>query len=85
VLWPVVVTIGVFVGGHVEAFAVTALLMPLTLGSVIVPQLRDRAAAAAMVTAVVCAVFTLHLSAGPALALIGVCGGVAGVLWERAS
>ena len=85
VLWPVVVTVGVFVGGHVDAFAVTALLMPLTLGAVIVPQLRDRAAAMAMVTAVGCAVLTLHLSAGPALALIGVCGGVAGVLWERAS
>ena len=85
VLWPVVVTIGVFLGGHVDAFAVTTLLMPLTLGAVIVPQLRDRAAAVAMVTAVGCAVLTLHLSAGPALAVVGVCGGVAGVLWERAS
>ena len=84
-LWPVLVTVGVFVGGHIEAFAVTALLVPLTLGSVIVPQLRERAAAVAMLTAVACAVLTLHLSAGPALALIGVAGGIAGVLWERVS
>jgi predicted branched-subunit amino acid permease len=85
VLWPVLVTVGVFVGGHIEAYAVTALLMPLTLGSVIVPQLRERAAAVAMLTAVACAVLTLHLSAGPALALVGVAGGIAGVLWERVS
>jgi len=85
VVWPSLVTVGVFVGGHVEGFAVTALLVPLTLGAVVVPQLRDRPTAVALGAAVVCALFTLHLPGGVALALIGVVGGVAGVLSERAS
>ena len=85
VVWPALVTTGVFVGSHLEGLAVTALLVPLTLGAVVVPQLRNRPAAVAMTTAVVCAVLTLHLSAGVALALIGVAGGIAGVVSERAS
>jgi predicted branched-subunit amino acid permease len=85
VVWPTLVTLGVFVGGHVDGFAVTALLVPLTLGAVVVPQLRQRPAAVAMATALVCALLTLHVSAGAALALVGVAGGVAGVLAERAS
>jgi predicted branched-subunit amino acid permease len=84
-VWPALVTIGVFVGSHVEGLAVTALLVPLTLGAVVVPQLRDRPAAVAMATALVCALLTLHVSAGVALALIGVAGGIAGVVSERAS
>jgi predicted branched-subunit amino acid permease len=85
VTWPVLVTVGVFVGDRVDSLGITALLMPLTLGAVIVPQLRQRAAAVAMVTAAVCALLTLELSAGPALALVGLAGGAAGMLWERAS
>ncbi len=85
VLWPLLVTTGVFVGSQVDRFAITALLLPLTLGAVVVPQLRERPAAVAMATAVVCAVLTLHLSPGPALALIGVAGGLAGIASERAS
>ena len=85
VVWPVLVTAGVFVGGHVDGFAVTSLLVPLTLGAVVLPQLRERPAAVAMATAVVCALLSLHLSAGVALALIGVAGGIAGVVAERAS
>jgi predicted branched-subunit amino acid permease len=85
VLWPTLVTTGVFVGSHVEGHAVTALLVPLTLGAVVVPQLRQRPAAVAMATAVVCALATLQLSAGVALALVGVIGGIAGVVSERAS
>ncbi len=85
VLWPALVTVGVFLGSHVEGYAVTALLVPLTLGAVVVPQLRDRPAAVAMAAAVVGAVFTLHLSAGLALALVGAAGGIAGVVAERAS
>ena len=84
-VWPVLVTIGVFVGGHIEGLAVTALLVPLTLGAVVVPQLRDRTAAVAMAAAVSCALLTLHLSAGVALALVGVVGGIAGMAAERAS
>ena len=85
VLWPTVVTVGVFVGSHVEGFAVTGLLVPLTLGGVVVPQLRARPARMAVLTAVGCAVLTLPIAAGPALVLIGVAGGLAGVLAERAS
>ena len=85
VLWPAVVTVGVFVGGSVEKFAVTSLLVPLTLGALLVPQLRARPARVAVLAAVVCAVVTLPLAGGPALVLIGVAGGVAGVLSERAS
>jgi predicted branched-subunit amino acid permease len=83
-VWPALVTIGVFVGGHIEGLAVTALLVPLTLGAVVVPQLRSRPALIAMAAAVMCALLTLHLSAGVALALVGVVGGLAGVAAERA-
>jgi predicted branched-subunit amino acid permease len=85
VAWPVLVTIGVFVGDRVDDVALTGLLMPLTLGAVIVPQLRQRAAAVAMAMAVLCALLTVELSSGPALALIGLAGGLAGMAWERAS
>ena len=85
VAWPVLVTIGVFAGGRVDDVALTSLLMPLTLGAVIVPQLRQRAAAVAMAMAVLCALLTVHLSSGPALALIGLAGGLAGMAWERVS
>jgi predicted branched-subunit amino acid permease len=85
VLWPALVTLGIFVGGPFEGYAVTSLLVPLTLGALLVPQLRDRPARVAMLTAAMCAVLTLPMAAGPALALIGLVGGVAGVLSERAS
>jgi predicted branched-subunit amino acid permease len=85
VLWPTLVTVGVLVGGYVDGLAVTALLLPLTLGALVVPQLRERPAAAAMVAAACTGVLTLQLSAGVALALAGLAGGVAGVLTERAS
>ena len=84
-IWPALVTAGMFVGDVVDGIALTSLLMPLTLGAVIVPQLRQRAAAVAMAMAVLCALLTLHLSAGPALALIGLAGGLAGMAWERVS
>ena len=38
-----------------------------------------------VLTAVVCALLTLALASGPALLLIGLAGGLAGVLSERAS
>ncbi|MET0838303.1 MAG: AzlC family ABC transporter permease [Marmoricola sp.] len=85
VIWPALVTAGMFVGDVVDGIALTSLLMPLTLGAVIVPQLRQRAAAVAMAMAVLCALLTLHLSAGLALALIGLAGGLAGMAWERVS
>jgi predicted branched-subunit amino acid permease len=85
VTWPTLVTIGVFVGGRLEGYAVTALLLPLTLGAIVVPQLRQRTTAIAVGAAAVCAVLTLPLAAGPALALIGLVGGLAGALAERLS
>ena len=69
-----------------SGIALTALLMPLTLGAVIVPAAaRSAPAAVAMAMAVLCALLTLQLSAGPALALIGLAGGLAGMAWERVS
>jgi predicted branched-subunit amino acid permease len=85
VTWPVLVTVGVFVGDRVDGIGLTSLLMPLTLGAVIVPQLRQRPAAVAMAMAVLCALLTLHLPSGPALALVGLAGGLAGMAWERVS
>ncbi|MCW2761976.1 MAG: hypothetical protein JWR85_2177 [Marmoricola sp.] len=85
VLWPLLVTIGVLVGAHLDGVAVTALLLPLTLGAVVVPQLRERPAAVAMVVAACSAVFTVNLSAGVALAVAGLVGGLAAVVSERTS
>ena len=85
VAWPSMVTAGVFVGARVEGLGVTSLLVPLTLGAVIAPQLRRRPAVLVMAAAVACALVTLPMSAGPALALIGVTGGIAGLVSERAS
>lgn len=85
VLWPLLVSVGVLVGGYVDALAVTSLLVPLTLGALVVPQLRERPAAAAMVAAACCAVLTMQLSAGVALALAGLVGGLAAIVTERAS
>ena len=51
VIWPAMVRAGVRVGGRLDGVAVTSLLMPLTLGAVVVPQLRQRPAAVAMVAA----------------------------------
>lgn len=38
VLWPLLVTVGVLVGGYVDGLAVTSLLVPLTLGALVVPS-----------------------------------------------
>lgn len=85
VAWPTMVTVGIFVGGALEGYTVTALLLPLTLGAVIVPQLRQRTAAVAMAAAVVVALATLSVDAGPALAVVGVTGGLAGFVHDRLS
>ena len=61
----------------------TSLLLPLTLGAVIVPQLRQRPAAVAMVAASCTAALTMHLSAGSALALAGLAGALGGLVTER--
>lgn len=85
VMWPLMVSVGVLVGGQIDALAVTSLLVPLTLGALVVPQLRERPAAAAMAAAACCAVLTAQLSAGVSLALAGLVGAAAALMTERAS
>ena len=85
ILWPLMVSVGVLVGGRLDAAPVTALLLPLTLGAVIVPQLRQRPAAVAMVAASCSAALTIQLTAGVALAVAGLVGALAGMVAERAS
>ena len=85
ILWPLMVSVGVLVGGRLDAAPVTALLLPLTLGAVIVPQLRQRPAAVAMIAASCSAALTIQLSAGVALAVAGLVGALAGMVAERAS
>jgi predicted branched-subunit amino acid permease len=80
VLWPVLVSVGVLVGGGLGEAPVTSLLLPLTLGALVVPQLRQRPAAVAILAASCCAVLTIQVSAGVALALTGVVGALAGAL-----
>lgn len=83
--WPVMVTAGLLLGGWVGDVPVAALLAPLTIGAVVVPQLRHRPVVAAVATATLCAVLTLQLSAGLSLALAGAVGALAGALTERAA
>lgn len=85
VVWPLMVSVGVVVGGRIGVAPVTALLLPLTLGALIVPQLRQRPAGMAMVAASCCAALTIQVSAGFALALTGVVGALAGALTRQRS
>jgi predicted branched-subunit amino acid permease len=85
VVWPLLVSAGVPLGSRIGAVPVASLLLPLTLGAVVVPQLRQRPAATAIVAASACAVLTVQLPAGLALALAGLIGGIAGVVTERLS
>ncbi len=85
VLWPLLVSVGVLVGGRLDGASVTSLLLPLTLGAVVVPQLRQRPAAVAMVAACICAALTVQVSAGVALALTGLVGALAGLVTVRVS
>ncbi len=63
---------------------ITDLLTPLTLGAVVVPQLRQRPVAVAMAAATVTAVVTSQADAGAALLLAGAVGAASGLLAERA-
>jgi predicted branched-subunit amino acid permease len=79
------VSVGALVGDRLDSAPVVSLLLPLTLGAVVVPQLRQRPAAAAAVAASCCSVLTLQVSAGIALALAGGVGALVGHTLERAS
>jgi len=82
--WPTLVTIGVLAGQWVTALPVAGLLSAMTLGAIVVPQLRERPTAVAVGVATVTAVLTAGLPAGPALLVAGATGGAAGVLAARA-
>ena len=85
VTWPILVTAGMLVGERLSDEPVAGLLLPLTLGAVVVPQLRQKPAAAAVLTAVVVAVVTRDADAGTALLTAGAAGAVAGLIASRAS
>jgi predicted branched-subunit amino acid permease len=82
--WPALVTVGVVAGHWVIAFPVTTLLPALALGAIVMPQLRQRPAAAAAAAAAVVAVLTAHLSAGVSFGSAAACGVVSALLAERA-
>jgi predicted branched-subunit amino acid permease len=82
-VWPVLVSVGVLVGGWFTAHAVTALLPALTLGTVVVTQLGERPVLAAVSCAAVTAAATAHLPAGVSLLGCAVTGVLAATVAER--
>ena len=86
VAWPTLVTIGTLVAGDwLTGTPVTTILPALTLGTVVVPQLRQRPAAAAVGAASVTALATSSLGTGVALLTCAAAGAVAGLVAERRS
>lgn len=86
VAWPTLVTIGTFAAGDwLTDTPVTAILPALTLGTVVVAQLRERPAAAAVGAASVTAFATCSLDAGVALLICAAAGAAAGLVAERSS
>ena len=83
--WPTMVTVGTLAGSWVNAVPVTALLPALTLGGVVVTQLRKRPVALAAAAAAVSALVTIQLAAGVALVVAAAVGTAAGLLGERAA
>jgi predicted branched-subunit amino acid permease len=81
--WPLLVTAGVLVGAWIQAFPAATLLPSLTLGSLVMPQLRNRPGLAAGVTAAGVAVATTHLDGGVALGLAAAAGAAAAALVHR--
>ena len=80
--WPALVTAGALVGDRIGAVPVTGLLAAMSLGAIVVPQLRQRPVAAAVAVATVTAVVTADLPAGLSLGAAAVLGAGAGVLAE---
>ena len=81
--WPVLVTLGTLTGGWVGSVPVAALLPPLTLGAVVITQVRQRPVGFAVAAAAVTALATTQLPAGPALAVAAAAGVTAGLGAER--
>lgn len=78
--WPALVTLGVVVGRWVQDVPVAALLPSLTLGTLVVPQLRTRPGLAAGAAAATVAVCTASLDGGVALALSAAAGATTAAL-----
>jgi predicted branched-subunit amino acid permease len=78
--WPTLVSLGVLAGSWIQAVPAATLLPSLTLGSLVVPQLRSRPGLAAGATATAVAVATLRLDGGLALGLAAASGAVAAAL-----
>jgi predicted branched-subunit amino acid permease len=81
--WPVMVTVGMLLGGWLSAFAVTAILPPLSLGALVAPRLRARPTAVAVTAAAVAALVTIDQPAGPSLVICAVVGATAATLAPR--
>ncbi len=82
--WPTMVTVGALAGNWVDAIPVAHLLPALTLGALVMPQLRQRPTATAAAAASVCAVLTTGLPASVSFGTAAAVGVIAGVLAERA-
>ncbi len=85
VAWPVIVTLGAASGGLVSALAALALVPVLTLGAVVVPQLRQRPVAWGVAAAAISAAATARLDAGASLLLCAAAGLGAALYAERRS
>ncbi|HSE09277.1 MAG TPA: AzlC family ABC transporter permease [Nocardioidaceae bacterium] len=81
--WPLLVSLGVVVGGWVHGAPVATLLPSLTLGTLAIRQLQNRPGLAAGVAATAVAVATIHLDSGLALGLAACAGAGAAVLVNR--
>jgi predicted branched-subunit amino acid permease len=81
--WPLLVTLGVLVGGWVQDVPVATLLPCLTLGSLAVRQLRTRPTLAAGAAAAAVAVATAGLDGGVALLLAAAVGATAAAVVHR--
>lgn len=75
--WPVMVSIGMLLGEWLSAWAVTAILPPLSLAALVAPRLRVRPVVVAAAAAVVTALLTLDLPAGTSMVICAVVGTVA--------
>jgi predicted branched-subunit amino acid permease len=83
--WPVLVTLGVLTGGWTREVPAATLLPSLTLGTLVVPQLRTRPGLAAGTAAAVTALATASLDGGAALALSAAVGTTAAALAHRSA
>jgi predicted branched-subunit amino acid permease len=85
VAWPVMVTGGMYAGDRLIDIPVTALLPAMSLGAVVVSQLRQRPVAWAVAAASSAAVVTARLDLGAAVLICASAGVAGGVLSRRRS